>query len=135
MLDFLGELLRLTVAPDADLSPPCDSLKAWVEDLLAIRVSLGTGKGEGTLVDQIINQLDVLQGRITDLLRSGARTGQQYEMLSFRVAALRSEQSKLAGILASISHAVLLGRSQVLKLLRWLKNVEKVDVITTTVLA
>jgi nuclear pore complex protein Nup205 len=135
MLDFYREVLGLTVAPDADLSPPCDSLRTWIEELLTTRVSLGAGKGEGTLVDQIINQLDVLQERMSGLLRSGAGTGQQYEMLSFRVAALRSEQCKLAGILASISEAVLLGRSQVLRLLKWLKNVEKADVITTTVLA
>lgn len=134
MLNFLRELIRITLASDVDLSPPYDTLRNWVEDLLITRGSLGVGKGEGTLVDQILSQLDVLQDKISDLLRSGATSAEQYEMLSFRVGALRSEQCKMAGILASISEAGLLGRGQVLKMFKWLKKAEKADIITTTVL-
>ena len=134
MLDFLREVLRLTIAPDADLTSPFDALRSWVEDLLTTRASLGAGKGEGTVVDQVILQLDTFQDKLSTLLRSGSTSGQEYEMQTFRVAAIRSEQCKMAGILASIAEAGLLGRGQVVKLLKWLRKVERPDAIMTAVL-
>lgn len=135
MLDFLRELLRLTITPDADLSQPFDSLRNWVEDMLMTRSTLGHGKGEGSLVDQIIVQIDVVQEKISNLLRTRAGSGQEYEVQSFRIAALRSEQCKMAGILASVAEAGLLGRGQVVKLFKWLRKVERADNIVTVVLS
>lgn len=134
MLELLREIFRLTLAGQADLNPPLDSLRNWVEGLLTTRLPLGPGRAEQTLVDQIISQLDVLQERLSGLLRTNAGSGAQYEMLSFRVAAIRSEQSKMAGILACVAEAGLVGRGQVVKLIKWLKKVEKPDSIMTTVL-
>ncbi|KAI9632114.1 nucleoporin Nup186/Nup192/Nup205 [Dioszegia hungarica] len=134
MLDFLRELLRLTAPSEADLSPPFDQLRNWVDELLTIRTPLASG-GEGTLVDQIISQLDVAQGRISKLLQERSGSMAEYESVSFRIAAVRSEQCKMAGILAGICEAGIVGKAQVLRMLKWLKKVEKADVIMTTVLA
>jgi nuclear pore complex protein Nup205 len=134
MLDFLRELLRLTTPSEADLSPPFDQLRNWVDELLTIRTPLAFG-GEGTLVDQIISQLDVAQGKISRLLQERSGSMAEYESVSFRIAAVRSEQCKMAGILAGICEAGMVGKAQVLRMLKWLKKLEKPDVIMTTVLA
>jgi nuclear pore complex protein Nup205 len=131
LLDFLRELLRLTVGPEADESVPFDTLRKWVEDLLVTKTSVG--KFEGTLVDQVVGQVDAIQERLGGLLRGGPSGGVEYELLSFRVSALRGEQNKLAGILSAIAQGGLLGRGHVIKLLKWLKKSDRVDGIAAMV--
>lgn len=134
-LDFLRELLRLTIGPDAGEGAPFDTLRNWVGALLDAKTSLGTGKSEGTLVDQIIGQLDELQSRLGSLLRTGPVAGVEYELLSFRVGAIRAEQNKLAGILAAIAEGGYLGRGQVIKVIKWLKKCDRVDGLVGVILS
>lgn len=134
MLDFLRELLRSTIGPDADVAPPFDTLREWVETLLTTKTSI-LGKGDGTLVDHIVSQVDAIQDKLATLVRSGTLGGVEYELLSFRVTALRAEQNKLVGILAAIARAGLLGRGHVVKMLRWLKKCDRLDGLTGMVLA
>lgn len=134
-LDFLRELLRLTIGPQAEEGAPFDTLREWVGGLLNARTPLGTGKGEGTLVDQIIGQLDELSARLGGLLRTGPVGGVEYELLSFRVMSIRAEQNKLAGVLAAIAESGYLGRGQVVKVLKWLMKCEQVDGLVGVVLS
>ena len=134
MLDFLRELLRVTIAPGADQSAPFDHLRVWVEELLSESTSLGQGKGNGTTVDQILGQVDAIQEKLSTLLRSGPCSGVAYEMLSFRVGALRAEQNKLVGLLGAIAEGGNLGRGHLVKILKWLKKKDKVDTLVGAVL-
>lgn len=93
----------------------------------------GGGK-EGTLVDQILSQLSILQTKISSLL-SASSSGQGYELQQFRVTALRAEQNKLAGILALIAEGGRLGRGQVIRVLKWLTKVERMDAVVGLVAA
>ncbi|WWC85669.1 uncharacterized protein L201_000535 [Kwoniella dendrophila CBS 6074] len=127
MLDFLKELSRTFLASDNEIGGPFETLKDWVIELLTTRVSLGEGKGEGALVDQIIIQLDSIQGKIDTLLRTGSSGGADYDLLRFRVEALRAEQNKMASILTIISESGHLGRGQVVRILKWLKKCERAD--------
>ncbi|WVW81644.1 hypothetical protein I302_103639 [Kwoniella bestiolae CBS 10118] len=127
MLDFLRELLRTILSPDAEIGGAFESLRDWVLELLNTRVSLGQGKGEGALVDQIIVQLDSIQSKIDNLLRTGSSGGADYDLLRFRVEALRAEQNKMSSILAIIAESGHLGRGQVVRILKWLKKCERAD--------
>jgi nuclear pore complex protein Nup205 len=134
-LDFLRELLRLTIGPQAEEGAPFDTLREGIGGLLNARTSLGEGKSEGTLVDQIIGQLDDLSSRLGSLLRTGPVGGVEYELLSFRVTAIRAEQNKLAGVLAAIAEGGYLGRGQVIKVLKWLKKCDQVDGLVGVILS
>ncbi|KAK6905036.1 hypothetical protein I203_105855 [Kwoniella mangroviensis CBS 8507] len=127
MLDFLRELLRTVLSPDVEIGGAFESLRDWVLELLNTRVSLGQGKGEGALVDQIVVQLDQIQSKIDNLLRSGSAGGADYDLLKFRVEALRAEQNKMSSILAIIAESGHLGRGQVVRILKWLKKCERAD--------
>ncbi|WWC66972.1 uncharacterized protein I206_100879 [Kwoniella pini CBS 10737] len=127
MLDFLREFLRTILSPEEEIGGAFEQLKDWVLGLLNTRVSLGQGKGEGALVDQIIVQLDNIQSKIDGLLRSGASGGADYELLRFRVEALRAEQNKMSSILAIIAESGHLGRGQVVRIVKWLKKAERAD--------
>lgn len=112
-----------------------EGLKEFVEDLLGAKVTLADGSGkEGTLVDQILSQLSVLQTKISSLL-STSSSGQGYELQQFRLTALRAEQNKLAGILALIAEGGRLGRGQVIRVLKWLAKVERMDAVVGLVAA
>ncbi|EIW73176.1 hypothetical protein M231_07444 [Tremella mesenterica] len=127
MLNFLRELLRLTISPSAETTAPFDTLREWVEGILTIKTSLGPGRGDGTMVDQILSQVDVLQDKLNVLLKTPSGNATDYEVLSFRIGAIRSEQNKLVGLLGIIAESGLLGRGHVIKVLKWLKKAEKVD--------
>ena len=126
LLDFLRELLRLTIGPNAEEGEPFDTLREWVQGLLV------TSAAEGTLVDQIIHELDHIHSRLRDHIRN---RGPDFELLAFRVRALRADQSKLAGLLATISRGGMLGRGHVIKVLKWLKKSDRQDALVQTVLA
>nr|XP_031859912.1 uncharacterized protein CI109_004761 [Kwoniella shandongensis]KAA5526984.1 hypothetical protein CI109_004761 [Kwoniella shandongensis] len=132
-LDFLRELLRITLTADAEVGGPFETLREWVETLLNTRASLGQGKGEGTMVDQIIVQLDTLQAKIDGLLRSGPSGGAAYDLLRFRVEALRAEQNKMTGILSLIAEGGHLGRGQVIRVIKWLKRADRADGLVAVV--
>nr|XP_018266519.1 nuclear pore complex protein Nup205 [Kwoniella dejecticola CBS 10117]OBR88677.1 nuclear pore complex protein Nup205 [Kwoniella dejecticola CBS 10117] len=135
MLDFLRELLRTILSPDAEIGGAFEQLKDWVLGLLNTRVSLGQGKGEGALVDQIMVQLDSIQSKIDGLLRSGATGGANYDLLRFRVEALRAEQNKMSSILSVISEGGHLGRGQVVRIVKWLKKCDRADGLTAVVVS
>jgi nuclear pore complex protein Nup205 len=136
LLDFLHELLRLTISTSSGTDEyPFDVLGEWVVDLLSTRCSLGPGKGEGTLVDQILIQLDELQRKIEELLRTNNPVGVEYEILTYRVGVLRAQQNRMAGIVGLITEGGYLGRGQVIKVLKWLKKSERVDGISGVLLA
>ncbi|WRT63517.1 uncharacterized protein IL334_000422 [Kwoniella shivajii] len=127
MLDFLRELFRTVLSSEAEVGGAFDTLREWVQDLLVTRVSLGQGKGEGALVDQILVQIDAIQAKVDNLLRSGPSDGANYDWLRFRVEALRAEQNNMTSILAIIAESGHLGRGQVVRILKWLKKCEKLD--------
>lgn len=137
LLDFLHELLRLTISPPPeDLDYPFDILQSWVIDvLLSTKTSLGPGKGEGTLVDQIMSQIDEQQKKIAELLRTSNPVGVEYEILTFRITAIREQENRMAGIIGLVAEGGYMGRGQVIKLLKWLKKSDRVDGLSGVLLA
>ncbi|WVR03296.1 hypothetical protein IAU60_000287 [Kwoniella sp. DSM 27419] len=135
MLDFLRELLRTVLLAEEEIGGAFQPLKDWVLDLLATRKSLGEGKGEGALADAIIVQLDNMQAQIDTLLRTGPTGGADYDLLRFRVEALRAAQNKMASILGIIAESGHLGRGQVIRILKWLKKTERADGMVAMVIA
>ncbi len=135
LLDCLRELLHLTISPDAGIGPPFDALREWVNELLVTKTSLGQGRGEGALVDQIITQIDDIQAKLNGLVKAPRTSGPEYDLLSFRVGALRAEQGKLAGTLGDIAEGGLVGRGHVIKLLKWLKKCDRVDALVGSILS
>lgn len=136
LLDFLHELLRLTISPAVEEQDyPFDVLKTWVEDLLSTRTSLGSGKGEGTLVDQLLVQIDDHQRKIADLLRTTNPVGVEYEILTYRISALREQQNRMAGIVGLVTEGGCMTRGQVIKVLKWLKKSDRVDGLSGVLLA
>ncbi|OCF43796.1 nuclear pore complex protein Nup205 [Kwoniella heveanensis CBS 569] len=135
MLDFLRELLRTVLASEEEIGGAFEPLKEWVQQLIGTRVSLGQGKGEGALVDSIMVQLDVLQTQIDGLLKTGPTSGGDYDLLKFRVEALRAEQNKLASILSIVAESGNLGRGQVVRILKWLKKTDRTDGTVAMVVA
>jgi len=129
MLDFIRELLRVSIDVESEIDQTTEILREWVELLLSERTTLGNGQ-EGYIVDLLFNQIDALQSRIDGML---GRVG-DFEMLSFMVQALRSSQCKLVGILAAIAQSGRLGRGHIVKLLKWLQRAERPDGITTVML-
>ena len=133
MLSFLHELLRLTLSTESEPGQVFDSIREWVKELLVRRTSLGAGKGEGSLVDQILLQVDELQGKIRGLVGQRA-VGPEYELLAYRVKVIRSEQVKVAGILGLIAQSGMMGRGHLVKILKWLMRRERVGMLEQTVL-
>ncbi|KAL7420503.1 hypothetical protein Q5752_004453 [Cryptotrichosporon argae] len=133
MLSFLSSLLRLTLA---DAAEAFDELRAYVENLLDTRTSLGQGKGDGFLVDQIMTQLDEQQARLVAVVRDGHAGGaQQLELATFRTGAIRQAQNEMAGMVVTIASAGLLKSSQVVRIVKWLKKCERPDGVVAAVLA
>jgi len=135
LLDFLHELLRLSIGTNAESGAPFDALRDWVSELLVTKSSLGRGKGEGTLVDQILSQLGEIHSKLDILVRSPRTSGPDFELLTFRVGAVRAEQGKLVGMLGVIAQGGFLGRGHVIKVLKWLKKSDRVDATVGSVLA
>jgi nuclear pore complex protein Nup205 len=136
LLDFLHELLRLTISPSSGIADyPFDVLREWVLDLLLTRSSLGQGKGEGMLVDQLLLQLDEHQRKIEELLRTNNPVGVEYEILTYRVGAMREQQNRMAGIIGLVTEGGYLGRGQVIRVLKWLKKSDRVDGLSGVLLA
>ncbi|ORX34973.1 nucleoporin Nup186/Nup192/Nup205 [Kockovaella imperatae] len=132
MLSFLHELFRLTIGPGAEDSPPFDTFRERIQQLLTSRVALKSG--EGSLVDLILEQVDALQRNLETLTQQRA-TGQEYDLLVYRVNATRVEQNKLAGLLSVIAQGGMLGRGHVIKILKWLKNCNRMDSVAGTIFA
>lgn len=135
LLDFLHELLRLTISPSESIDHPFDDLREWVLDLLLTRSSLGQGKGEGMLVDNLLLQLDEQQRKIEELLRTNNPVGVEYEILTYRVGAIRGQQNRMAGIVGLVTEGGYLGRGQVIRVLKWLKRCDRVDGLSGVLLA
>ena len=135
LLDFLYELLRHTIGPNAEQGAPFDGLRDWVTELLITKSSLGKGRGEGTIIDQILTQMDDIHVELDDLVRSPRTVGPEYELLTFRIGAQRAEQGKLAGILRMIAQGGLLGKGHVIKVLKWLKKSDRIDLMVASVLS
>ena len=134
LLEFMREILQVTISPSAEQGAPFDGLRQWVNELLFTKNSLGKGKGEGTLVDQILTQIDDVNMRVDILIRSPRTVGPGFDLLSFRIGALRTEQNKMVGILGIIGQGGLLGRGHVIKILKWLKKCHRVDALVGGVL-
>ena len=132
MLSFLHELLRLTIGPGAEDSPPFDTFRERVRELLVRRIPLKSG--EGSLVDLALEQVDDLQRSLDGLMQQRA-TGQEYDLLVYRVNATRIEQCKLAGLLGIIAHGGVLGRGHVVKMLKWLKGCTRLDSVAGAIFA
>jgi len=135
LLDFLHELLRLTISSSGIADYPFDVLREWVLDLLLTRSSLGQGKGEGMLVDQLLIQLDEQQRKIEELLRTNNPVGVEYEILTYRIGAIREQQNRMAGIVGLVTEGGYLGRGQVIRVLKWLKKCDRVDGLSGVLLA
>ena len=135
LLDFLHELLRLTISSAGIADYPFDVLREWVLDLLLTRSSLGQGKGEGMLVDQLLIQLDEQQRKIEELLRTNNPVGVEYEILTYRIGAIREQQNRMAGIVGLVTEGGYLGRGQVIRVLKWLKKCDRVDGLSGVLLA
>mgnify|MGYP002718869934 CR=1 FL=1 len=133
MLNFLQELLRLTISPEREEEEPFISLRGKVEDLLQRRIQVGSG--EGTMVDLILDQLDALQKKLDELSKPQRLVGAAYDLLVFRVQSIRAHQSKMVGIMSMISRGGYLGRGHVVRLLKWLKKVERPDGVVLGLLA
>ena len=133
MLDFLHELFRLTISPDFEEGAPLDTVREWVKELLMRRITLSSG-GEGTLVDQVLEQVDALQRTLDGLITQRA-TGTEYDLLVHRVNATRSEQGKLAALLGVIARSGMMGRGHYIKVLKWLKKCGKMDGIAGCIFA
>jgi nuclear pore complex protein Nup205 len=87
------------------------------------------------MVDQILIQLDELQKRIEELLRTNNPVGVEYEILTYRVGVLRAQQNRMAGIVGLVTEGGYLGRGQVIKVLKWLKKSERMDGLSGVLLA
>lgn len=133
MLEFLRELLRLTIGPNAPTGEPFDALREWVEDLLNMKTSMGANKPERSIAENILGQVDEAYSRLNSLLGS-RQTGAEYDLQSFRIAAIRAEQSKLVGILAATSLGGYLGRGDTIALLKWLKRCDRLDPLVGSIL-
>lgn len=110
MLDFLVELMRLTVGVEAEAGETFDNLRDWVADLLS-----------SNMIDQILNQIDGHQSKIP---RSTS---------DFMLNALRSEQLKLGTLLLHIAQGGFMGRGHLIKTLKWLKKADRVDPVVALV--
>lgn len=128
LLSFVKELLRLTVGPEAIPEEPFTALADWVEELLAEQGSAGY------LADVVVEQIDKMHSRLSNLSRQQA-SGAQFDLVNFRVGALRIEQNYLAGILGSLSLAGLLKSSQVVKVAKWLKKCQEPEGVAAMVFA
>jgi nuclear pore complex protein Nup205 len=131
LLDFLIDFLHFTSGPILDISPPFDDFRERLQIIIETR----RPAGEGFLVDGILEQLDAIQRRIQVLLGRQGVTGAEYELLSFRVQALRVEQGKMGRVLMGICEGGWIGRKQVLKLLDWLRKRDRVDSVVEGVVA
>jgi nuclear pore complex protein Nup205 len=87
------------------------------------------------MVDQILIQLDEIQKRIEELLRTNNPVGVEYEILTYRVGVLRAQQNRMAGIVGLVTEGGYLGRGQVIKVLKWLKKSERMDGLSGVLLA
>ncbi|ODO07092.1 hypothetical protein I350_04461 [Cryptococcus amylolentus CBS 6273] len=121
LLVFLEQLFRVVISQSDELDTHFEPLKNFVENLL------GSKTEQGTLIDNILSQLDVLHSKLSSLLSSQSPSGPAFELLQFRVQALRAEQNKLASILGVLAEGGRLGRGQVVRILKWLKKVDRAD--------
>lgn len=132
MLDFLGELVRVTLI-STELDPPFDQLKEWVIELLGAEATVDAAGAKGRLLDQILGILERTHGEIHKLLTGGIRLSD--DVLIYRVRQLRSEQCKLAGMLVVICQGGCIGRGHAIKLIKWLKRQDRADGIVYVVFA
>lgn len=128
LLDFVDSLLRLTEGPDAEVGQPFDDLRVWVEDLLDEKGS------NGYLADVAVDEVDAIGTRLQNLVRTQA-SGAALELVNFRVASLRNEQNRLVGILGTLAQAGLLKASQVVKIVKWLKQCTRPDAVAAGMMA
>jgi nuclear pore complex protein Nup205 len=87
------------------------------------------------LVDQLLLQLDEHQRKIEELLRTNNPVGVEYEILTYRVGAMREQQNRMAGIIGLVTEGGYLGRGQVIRVLKWLKKSDRVDGLSGVLLA
>ncbi|WVN87077.1 uncharacterized protein L203_102253 [Cryptococcus depauperatus CBS 7841] len=122
LLDFLHEIIRVTLISGEELGQHFEPLRVFVDDLLNCKVSIGLGKGDGTLIDQILSQLSHLSTQTETLMSSQCNGHEAYELLTFQLTALRTSQNKIASILCLVAEGGRLGRGQVIRTLKWLKG-------------
>lgn len=125
MLDFFTEVLAMAIGRDQLVGTVFDPIRDKITGLLERKVKVGNG--EGTFVDLILNQLDDLQSRLDQLVRTQRVVGPEYDLLVFRIESLRASQNRLIRILSVMAFGGVIGRGQVVKLLKWLKKTDKVD--------
>jgi nuclear pore complex protein Nup205 len=125
MLDFFTEVLAMAIGRDQLVGTVFDPIRDKIAGLLERKVKVGNG--EGTFVDLILNQLDDLQSRLDQLVRTQRVVGPEYDLLVFRIESLRASQNRLIRILSFMAFGGVIGRGQVVKLLKWLKKTDKVD--------
>jgi nuclear pore complex protein Nup205 len=125
MLDFFIEVLAMAIGRDQLVGTVFDPIRDKIAGLLERKVKVGNG--EGTFVDLILNQLDDLQSRLDQLVRTQRVVGPEYDLLVFRIESLRASQNRLIRILSVMAFGGVIGRGQVVKLLKWLKKTDKVD--------
>jgi nuclear pore complex protein Nup205 len=125
MLDFFTEVLAMAIGRDQLVGTVFDPIRDKIAGLLERKVKVGNG--EGTFVDLILNQLDDLQSRLDQLVRTQRVVGPEYDLLVFRIESLRASQNRLIRILSVMAFGGVIGRGQVVKLLKWLKKTDKVD--------
>ena len=131
MLDFLHELLRLTVGPQAEAGEAFVVLSDKVVGLLQRKTSLGEGgRVEGSLVDLLLSQTEVLQSRLDTMARPSHRmVGAEYDLYEYRIQSIRSHQEKLVSILATVVLSGYIGRGHIVRLVKILRKTDKLDSI------
>lgn len=80
-------------------------------------------------------QIDEQQRKIGELLRTTNPVGVEYEILTYRISALREQQNRMAGIVGLIAEGEYMTRGQVIKVLKWLKKSDRVDGVSGVLLS
>jgi nuclear pore complex protein Nup205 len=134
MLDFLQDLLRLTVGPQPEEGEAFAALSDKVIDLLQRKTAVGSG--EGSLVDLIISQTEALQERLDLMAKPSSRLiGAEYDLQVYRIQCTRSHQEKLVSILATIAMSGFVGRGHVVRLVKALRKANRIDCVISGLFA
>ena len=134
MLDFLHELLRLTISPHSEEGEAFTLLSDKIVDLLQRRTIVGSAGG--SLVDLIISQTETIQKRLDAMAKPLNRLmGAEYDLQVYRIQCTRNHQEKLVSILATIALSGFVGRGHVVRLVKVLRKAERVDSVVSALFA
>lgn len=131
MLDFLNDLLRSTIAVDADDENAVPSHPAFLALVGEILNDETHGAG-GPLVMQLLHRIDDSRVKIRQL-REGFGPHLPGDLFEQMVCTYRVQQDKMARVLGVICEHGQLYKKRALAVLRWLKKQAKVDGVVSAV--